>query len=365
MKLIDLTGKRFGRWTVLRRSQSIHLKQPYWECRCDCGMIQALPGASLRSGATRSCRNCAVHARIKNLNGKRFGRLIALKIIEMSKAGSVWQCKCDCGEMCTVKAHSLISNHTKSCGCLRRKPNIDLTGRRFGKLVVTSVGNRLARGIWSWKCLCDCGNECEVRGNSLTTGNTVSCGCHTKQLRQIFGKINVKENLAGKRFGRWLVLRRYKNTEDGRYRWICRCDCEAIKAVMAQALRNGDSVSCGCYMREKARQPKGEKAWNYNPELTAEERIARRDIPSNDRWRMKILERDNYTCQKCNKRGGRLIAHHLEGWNRARDMRFIVSNGVTLCRKCHFLFHRIYGRGNNTKTQYKEFISSTLTNRKV
>ena len=53
-RLIDLTGKRFGRLTVLRRD-TYTAEEPYWVCECDCGEIASVAGYNLRKGLTRSC----------------------------------------------------------------------------------------------------------------------------------------------------------------------------------------------------------------------------------------------------------------------------------------------------------------------
>ena len=50
----DLTGQRFGRYTVLRRDKTVG-KTVYWLCKCDCGTIKSVCGSNLRSGAIRSC----------------------------------------------------------------------------------------------------------------------------------------------------------------------------------------------------------------------------------------------------------------------------------------------------------------------
>lgn len=48
---IDMTGQRFGRLLVLRRSPRKHaIKQAVWECQCDCGTVVDVPGGSLRTG---------------------------------------------------------------------------------------------------------------------------------------------------------------------------------------------------------------------------------------------------------------------------------------------------------------------------
>ena len=54
---------------------------------------------------------------------------------------------------------------------------IDLTGQRFGKLVVTEYAGRNERRESLWMCQCDCGNESIVRGDVLRRGTTESCGC--------------------------------------------------------------------------------------------------------------------------------------------------------------------------------------------
>jgi hypothetical protein len=52
-------------------------------------------------------------------------------------------------------------------------------------------------------------------------------------------------------------------------------------------------------------------------------------------WRDKVFIRDNYTCQTCGIRGGRLEAHHIKRWADYPKLRYVVSNGITLCRTCH------------------------------
>lgn len=54
----------------------------------------------------------------------------------------------------------------------------DLTGQKFKRLTVISRSKNVsASGQIKWLCLCDCGKELEVIGNSLKTGNSKSCGC--------------------------------------------------------------------------------------------------------------------------------------------------------------------------------------------
>lgn len=57
--------------------------------------------------------------------------------------------------------------------------------------------------------------------------------------------------LAGKTFGRWTVIERADNV--GRIvMWLCRCSCGTVKTVAGSGLKNGKTVSCGCYQKEVA-----------------------------------------------------------------------------------------------------------------
>lgn len=52
-------------------------------------------------------------------------------------------------------------------------------------------------------------------------------------------------------------------------------------------------------------------------------------------WRTKVFRRDDYTCQICGERGGKLEADHIKSWAKYKKLRFVVSNGRTLCKDCH------------------------------
>jgi hypothetical protein len=74
--------------------------------------------------------------------------------------------------------------------------------------------------------------------------------------------------------------------------------------------------------------------------------------------RKKIYDRDNYTCQCCKGSiSGTLNAHHIHNYSNNKDLRFILKNGITFCKSCHYSFHRIYGYKNNDSKQLKEYIS--------
>lgn len=109
----------------------------------------------------------------------------------------------------------------------------------------------------------------------------------------------------------------------------------------------------------------GEGHWNYNANLTQEERETMRSFPGYTAWQFEVKKRDKFTCQCCgDKRGRNLVSHHLDGWNIAKEKRLDVYNGVTLCEDCHKDFHGNYGYGGNTNEQYTEWLASTENSRR-
>ena len=69
---------------------------------------------------------------------------------------------------------------------------VDLTGRRFGRLVVVGRANPPSdkRGCARWRCRCDCGNETDAFGYNLRQGVTASCGCLQKEQTRVANTIH-------------------------------------------------------------------------------------------------------------------------------------------------------------------------------
>lgn len=183
-KIIDITGQTFGFLTAL---ESTRINGRFgWRCQCECGKIVDVDSNNLRSGRTQSC-GCQKASSIgkktkKDKVGQRIGSLVVLATTDERKNGSiVWQCQCDCGNICYVPTSNLRPNHTTSCGCQRyriigEKLKLKLLGKRFGKLIVIEElesQNNESR----WRCQCDCGDIVDVIGWHLTKGLVSSCGC--------------------------------------------------------------------------------------------------------------------------------------------------------------------------------------------
>lgn len=192
-KSIDLLGQKFGRLTVIEKSKQLYHGSVMWICKCDCGNIVEIPSSSLIHNRTKSC-GCISKEKIKDITGKRFGRLIAVEPTKKRQQGGiVWKCKCDCGNIAYASYSNLMQGHSKSCGCFLKekatesgmKKAKDIAGIRFGKLVAIEPTQKRMAGFIIWKCKCDCGNITFVNSNSLLTGNTTSCGCYIHESKKI------------------------------------------------------------------------------------------------------------------------------------------------------------------------------------
>jgi len=103
----------------------------------------------------------------------------------------------------------------------------------------------------------------------------------------------------------------------------------------------------------------GDKNINWKGGITPKNTKIRESIEYKQ-WRKSIFEKDDYTCQVCGERGGKLQAHHLENFADNPDLRFNIENGITTCFNCHHpsikgSFHNIYGSRNNTRQQFEEY----------
>ncbi|KFN88913.1 MULTISPECIES: AP2 domain-containing protein [Streptococcus] len=122
VKKVDLTGRRFGRLTVLgdvgKRNPR---KAILWQCRCDCGKIAFARGDHLKNGKIKSCgclNKDKKQGRFKDLSNYENDNFKVLKKVESKNQRAMWLCKCKhCGN--TIELHSNNINKYHSCGCLR------------------------------------------------------------------------------------------------------------------------------------------------------------------------------------------------------------------------------------------------------
>jgi len=140
MKLIDLTGRTFGRLTVLYRGRTTTYRMPdgkvratmvHWVCLCDCGNVSEHTGQNMKAGIASSCGCLKLERLIDSFRGKRK----------------------------------------------------DLTGFRCGKLTVIGPAVTGHDSKARWLCVCDCGNQIVTGGYQLRVGTAGKWGCQASKCR--------------------------------------------------------------------------------------------------------------------------------------------------------------------------------------
>ena len=103
---------------------------------------------------------------------------------------------------------------------------------------------------------------------------------------------------------------------------------------------------------------KGSKSYLWKGGISKKNRKIRMGIEFR-LWREAVFARDNYTCQKCQKKGIYLHPHHILNFAKYPELRFAIDNGITFCRECHKKFHKIYGNNNNQK-QVEDYVCKNI-----
>lgn len=175
----DLTGKRFGKLVAIEKTDEKGADGSYkWKCRCDCGNIYYATPQNLRRGR----KNCGCENFRINLTGKRFGKLVVLKPAPKTDNHTKWICKCDCGNVCIRGTETLLVSENSGCDRCQHL-HIDLTGKRFGRLTVNKL-LKTENNVAVWECKCDCGTLTTASTYLLTSGKKKSCGCLKNEVIQ-------------------------------------------------------------------------------------------------------------------------------------------------------------------------------------
>lgn len=148
----DLTGKRFGKLTVLYvDKERTGNGKVYWICKCDCGNIKSIQSTALTRkkngtvscGCARNSKEAKEKAKItrekypKDITGLKFGRLTVLRETDIrstrqaDNGAKLWECLCECGELCYYSRYALITPYgVKSCGCFYKDSRYEI-GKKY------------------------------------------------------------------------------------------------------------------------------------------------------------------------------------------------------------------------------------------
>ncbi len=247
----DITGQKFGRLTAIKFSHRQN-RRTFWIFKCDCGTERTMRRDGVTQGATKSC-GCAKHKRkdVFNLHPKY---LTPIKHISGHSDGDqTWTFKCICQKEINLKLSEVLKYRNKSCGCQIK----DIVNHKFNKLtLIRFIEKRKHRDFW--ECRCDCGNICTKSIEQIKCNKVKSCGCLTKEVGQRNKHLLIERNkqkgkeyrqkILGSKFGKLTIIE--DATPHGRTsysKFQCDCGNEIILPTFS-VVGNGkyQRKCCGC-----------------------------------------------------------------------------------------------------------------------
>lgn len=100
----------------------------------------------------------------------------------------------------------------------------------------------------------------------------------------------------------------------------------------------------------------GSKNVNWKGGILREERT---ELPEYENWRKEVYKKDRWICKICGYKGRQLVAHHIKSFKDFPKLRFIIKNGITLCRSCHCKLHTIHKKVIDFTEILNDYMSDT------
>ena len=127
-----------------------------------------------------------------------------------------------------------------------------------------------------------------------------------------------------------LISNNYENSKTN-LNYACNIHSETIQSITYSSIRNSKLTPCKeCIKERLSNKYSNEKHWMWKGGITPKNKILR-TCNKYTRWRELVFNRDNHTCQCCNKKGVLLNAHHILNFSQYEDLIYDVANGTTLC----------------------------------
>lgn len=199
--------------------------------------------------------------------------------------------------------------------------------------------------------ICSCGTMSKISFKNFKNGSRCSeCGYKKVSSKKRFTYEYIKSIFEDNDCE--LISTEYKRNSD-KLEYVCSCGNRSFISFMK--FNSGQRCN-SCAKEKRIEKLSGENSSWWNPDISEEDRKSTRNHFEYRKWVRKVFKRDSCSCVLCNSIES-LNAHHIDGYNWCVEKRVDVENGVTLCKLCHDEFHNLYGRGNNTRMQYEEWIS--------
>lgn len=298
-KLIDLTGKTFGKLTVLE-----YVGKTRWLCRCSCKKQteKSIAGEYLRNGRFTHC-GCSSYQ--IDLTGKIFGKWTVLEYVGKSR----WRCVCSCEKKIekNLLSQNLRRGESKSCGCEQYNEE---TKKKIGTANSGENSN-----LWKGGVVKNGIALFDTYAHQLIPIEEVRRdpeNYDVLQVRCTYDRI-------------WFTPK----MRDVQHR------CQYIKGKIGIAEGRfycSDKCKELCPIHGQQKYPKNQKPY-IEPRCNQSE------------LREMTLERDKNICQKCNREfpENELICHHIDPVINNPIESADLDNCITLCIECDKLVHKIPG----------------------
>ena len=206
----------------------------------------------IKSTATQS-REQKKQERIKAAIGKKYNKLTIIsaeyvKRTNVNKYHMMCQCQCECGNIITCREDALKNGMTKSCGCLKTINIDNIVGKKLGKLTVLETfreTKEVNESTRKHRTRIRCKCQCECGNIVIVNYDAIRTG--ETQSCGCSNRIDFK-SLINKKIGRLTIIRPfYKGTDrHKKVRCACKCDCGNIKIIDYSTLQKQTNISCGC-----------------------------------------------------------------------------------------------------------------------
>ena len=235
----ELIGKVFNSLTVVEIIDTPEVRGRKLICDCICGKEITTTYSAVKLGNVKC--ECQLRVEQKSYIGNKYN-MLTIESLDKDITRNVIV-SCECGKTKSVEFRPLLLGKIKSCGCLTKsRPS---AGEVYNMLTIIEDlppkkvnRNRYKRVM----AKCECGTVKEFDYKEIKKGNTKSCGCFAKGLRNKIQKGDI--------FSYWTIKEEtegyfYKGKKSDR-EFVCECICGKIKKVKGMSITSGKSKSCGC-----------------------------------------------------------------------------------------------------------------------
>lgn len=121
-----MLGKKFHKWLVI---QEIKTDKPgkHYECKCNCGNINIIPGTTLRANRSKQCRDCQYKQLYdpQKMIGQKHGKWKVIEFIKIHRNLQHFKIQCECGFVGKIAGADLRCGKSKQCTNCHNRENAE------------------------------------------------------------------------------------------------------------------------------------------------------------------------------------------------------------------------------------------------